>query len=90
MPIYEYNCQKCKNTFELRRSFNDFNKPASCPACNSSCQKVTSSFACKTGGNLQAAEKPFRAVLNQEFASPIPNVLIPPPPKLPVLLTPPE
>lgn len=60
MPMYEYLCTKCKTDFELRLSFNEANCTPLCPKCYSSAQRLTSSFACKTGGNLQATEKPFR------------------------------
>lgn len=60
MPIYEYFCPHCKAEFELRRSFSQADATALCPDCRSEAQKLMSSFACKTGGNIQAAEKPFR------------------------------
>ncbi|HEY33093.1 MAG TPA: zinc ribbon domain-containing protein [Dehalococcoidia bacterium] len=33
MPIYEYECTKCGERFELRRSMSDSNREAKCPAC---------------------------------------------------------
>lgn len=60
MPIYEYFCPKCNEIFELRLSFNDASCTPICPKCVSSAERLISSFACKTGGNIQAAEKPFR------------------------------
>jgi putative FmdB family regulatory protein len=32
VPTYDYECQKCGHTFELRRSFTDDSK-AECPKC---------------------------------------------------------
>ena len=87
MPIYEYFCPKCSTQFELRRSFSDSDKLAQCAKCNSDAQKLTSSFACKTGGNIQAAEKPFRNSRTKELDSSIPSVLITPPPNQTKLLS---
>lgn len=33
MPIYEYHCKSCNMVFELRRGFDEADKPASCPHC---------------------------------------------------------
>ena len=60
MPIYEYYCPQCKNEFELRFSYVRTDSAAQCPKCQAVAQRLISSFACKTGGNIQAAEKPFR------------------------------
>ncbi len=51
MPVYEYQCQACSNTFELRQKFSD--PPASeCPGCGGEVKKLISStaFALKGGG----------------------------------------
>ncbi len=66
MPIYEYICPQCKTEFELRLSYDQANSTALCPNCHSDGQKLFSSFACKTGGNIQAAEKPFRKPVAEE------------------------
>lgn len=89
MPIYEYVCPKCKTAFELRRSFSDSGKPGQCPKCNSSAQRLISSFACKMGSGIQTSEKPFRGNTTKELESPIPIVLITPPPNRVELLSPP-
>jgi len=68
MPIYEYLCNKCETRFELRRPFNEADKPASCPECNSEAQKLLSGFACKTGSYIQASPKPFRKAISQKDA----------------------
>jgi putative FmdB family regulatory protein len=60
MPIYEYLCPHCKTHFELRLSFSQTDSTALCPKCYSDAQRLTSSFACKTGGTLQASEEAFR------------------------------
>ena len=51
MPIYEYRCESCDNTFELRQKFSD--APASeCPACGGPVEKLISQsgFSLKGGG----------------------------------------
>ncbi len=60
MPIYEYVCPGCNLEFEIKRPMSESDKATNCPQCNSSARKQFSSFGCKTGGNLQASEKPFR------------------------------
>jgi putative FmdB family regulatory protein len=87
MPIYEYFCPHCNNVIELRLSFNDTNCTTLCPKCYSSVDRLISSFACKTGGNTQAAEKPFRENMAQELL--VSSVLITPPPNQAKQLSPP-
>ena len=51
MPLYEYQCKSCDNTFELRQKFSD--APASeCPACGGEVEKLISQsgFALKGKG----------------------------------------
>jgi putative FmdB family regulatory protein len=60
MPIYEYFCPACKSEFELRLAFTEFSATAPCPKCMTTSSRLVSSFACKTGSNLQATEKAFR------------------------------
>jgi len=98
MPIYEYACTKCNSEFELRLLFSESDKAITCPKCKAPAQKLYSSFGCKTGGNIQAAEKPFRKAVasgkgaNKETnTSPAtPSVLITPPLNRIELLSPPE
>jgi putative FmdB family regulatory protein len=60
MPIYEYLCPACNSEFELRLSFSAASITAPCPKCHTTSTRLISSFACKTGSNLQATEKAFR------------------------------
>ena len=51
MPVYEYQCAACNNTFELRQKFSD--EPATeCPSCGGTVKKLISStaFTLKGGG----------------------------------------
>jgi putative FmdB family regulatory protein len=53
MPIYEYQCPKCKNKFELMRPFSKSSEPADCPACGKKAGRVMSacvSFSTGEGG----------------------------------------
>jgi putative FmdB family regulatory protein len=36
MPIYDWECQDCKASFEVIRSYQEYNLPAICNACQSS------------------------------------------------------
>ena len=36
MPIYEFECDKCKLRFELRRTISEMESDAMCPSCSSS------------------------------------------------------
>jgi putative FmdB family regulatory protein len=33
MPIYEYRCRKCKETFEVMQKVNEENRGLRCPKC---------------------------------------------------------
>ena len=35
MPLYEYQCLDCADTFEKRRTFAEADTPAACPSCQS-------------------------------------------------------
>ncbi len=53
MPIYEYECMKCGQKFELRRSMADSDKDTQCPRCGAEdSQRVFSVFA--TGPSVGA------------------------------------
>ena len=45
MPIYEYECIKCGEKFEIRRSIADSDNKAKCPNCgDEDSRKVFSAF----------------------------------------------
>lgn len=33
MPIYEFQCTKCENTFEVMGGYEEHDKPHTCPKC---------------------------------------------------------
>ena len=41
MPTYEYECESCKNRFEIIRGFGE-NGGASCPLCSGTSRRVFS------------------------------------------------
>jgi len=52
LPIYEYECHKCGERFELRRSMSESDQDAKCPKCaEENVRRVVSAFAttCSTG-----------------------------------------
>ena len=51
MPIYEYQCSDCQQTFEVRRCFSDADKPVPCSICESNqTQKLLSKFYAQSSG----------------------------------------
>lgn len=51
MPIYEYECLKCGERFEMRRSMNDSDQEVNCPKCGTgNPRRVLSTFATPSGG----------------------------------------
>jgi len=56
MPIYEYECEKCGERFELRRSVSDSDSEIRCPKCETeNPQRVFSMF---TAGSSSVACAP--------------------------------
>ncbi|MDV2989211.1 MAG: zinc ribbon domain-containing protein [Dehalogenimonas sp.] len=45
MPIYEYICPVCRNTFELRRPFSECDAVTECPTCKAECDRIISAFS---------------------------------------------
>ena len=41
MALYEYECKKCSNRFDVRRSFNDESAVA-CPSCQGQVERIFS------------------------------------------------
>lgn len=42
MPVYEYQCKKCRYKFELKQSFDD-DPIVTCPQCASKAKRIFSS-----------------------------------------------
>jgi len=55
MPLYEYRCRTCDDTFELRRPMSDANAPAPCPAGHDDSVRLLSVFASVGAANSSAA-----------------------------------
>ena len=89
MPIYEYFCPRCNTEFELRLSFNEFDRPQLCPKCHSTGRRLISCVSTKNTGNIEIAEKPFRKYTTKKSESQTPGVLITTPPIQTKLLLPP-
>ncbi len=50
MPIYEYECRKCKERFEVLQKMNDDNSDLQCPKCQTDKpQRVLSLFSSGPG-----------------------------------------
>ncbi len=59
MPLYEYRCANCGQTFELLRRMGDADRDLACPKCESEeIERLLSTFAQKTGG-CGGAGRPF-------------------------------
>lgn len=54
VPLYEYRCRTCDDTFELRRPMSESNAPAACPDGHDDTVRLLSVFAsagAATGGD---------------------------------------
>ena len=59
MPIYEYECNKCEEKFELRRSIADSDSEVECPKCGAeNPQRVFSVFAVSSSSTTCASDAP--------------------------------
>lgn len=50
MPIYEYRCDDCKDTFEVLTSFENRDHDQTCPVCSSDHSRVQVSSFASLGG----------------------------------------
>jgi putative FmdB family regulatory protein len=56
LPVYEYECQKCGERFELRRSMSDSDQDIKCPQCEAeNPRRVFSTFATTSSGGGSCA-----------------------------------
>ncbi|HEC98344.1 MAG TPA: zinc ribbon domain-containing protein [Nitrospirae bacterium] len=60
MPVYEYTCIKCKETFTLIQRIGTTEKDTICPHCGSSeIKKLISSFSSISGEGLSGLTSGF-------------------------------
>jgi putative FmdB family regulatory protein len=53
MPIYEYQCQKCKEIFESLQLSRATEEDTECPQCGSDrTERIVSTFATSGGGDV--------------------------------------
>jgi putative FmdB family regulatory protein len=45
MPLYEYRCRTCDDTFEVRRPMSQSSEPATCPQGHDGAVRLLSVFA---------------------------------------------
>jgi len=56
MPIYEYRCRKCKETFEVMQKINEDNRGLRCPKCRTDePERLLSSFCSGSSKSSNAA-----------------------------------
>ena len=58
MPIYEYQCNKCGQEFELRRTYSESDAAAACPKCGGEGKKLLSIYGSKQGMYITPSENP--------------------------------
>jgi putative FmdB family regulatory protein len=58
MPLYEFKCRTCDDTFEVRRPMSEAGEPATCPQGHDGAVRLLSVFASVGGGNGAAAPAP--------------------------------
>jgi putative FmdB family regulatory protein len=45
MPLYEFKCKECDDTFEVRRPMSEASEPATCPQGHDGAVRMLSVFA---------------------------------------------
>ena len=54
MPIYEYTCEKCQETFSKLRKMSEADEAAACPTCGAQAKRRIS--ACAIGSSSGGAQ----------------------------------
>jgi putative FmdB family regulatory protein len=55
MPIYEFRCRQCGDTFEVNRPMSSASDPSDCPAGHSDTVKLLTTVGVNTGASAPAA-----------------------------------
>ncbi|MEQ1700994.1 MAG: zinc ribbon domain-containing protein [Ilumatobacteraceae bacterium] len=55
MPLYEFRCRTCDDTFEVRRPMSESSDPATCPQGHEGAVRLLSVFASVGGGGSSPA-----------------------------------
>ncbi len=61
MPLYEFKCKECDDTFEVRRPMSEASDPATCPQGHEGAVRMLSVFAsvgASGSGTPAAAPRP--------------------------------
>ena len=62
VPLYEFRCRTCDDTFEVRRPMSQSSEPANCPQGHDGAVRLLSVFASVGGGGAPApAAAPARS-----------------------------
>lgn len=67
MPFYSYRCPRCDERFEVRRSFEEFDQPTSCPAGHEGATRVITSWG--TGSAIRSGTPAKKATPTSTAAS---------------------
>jgi len=54
VPLYEFRCKTCDDTFEVRRPMSEAGEPATCPDGHAGAVRLLSVFASVGGGAAPA------------------------------------
>jgi putative FmdB family regulatory protein len=60
MPLYEFKCRECDDTFEVRRPMSEASDPATCPRGHEGAVRLLSVFASVGASGAPAPAAPAR------------------------------
>ena len=58
MPLYQFQCRDCEDTFEVRRSFAQATEPAACRCGSENTRKLLNAVAFSMGSGGASRSKP--------------------------------
>jgi len=61
VPLYEFRCKTCDDTFEIRRSMAESHLPASCPSGHDNAVRLLSAFA-SVGSSTNGSSSPAPSI----------------------------